>query len=594
MSGESELRRFFYLLGCLALVGAILYWARPVVIPLSIAALATFVLAPTVGRMERWGVPRVIACTGTLIGFMMILIAIGHFFVQQMSLLTADIPAYKAQISEKIGTLRQATADTGIINAIDFANDLGKNPAADESSPEKQNEAIATKIEIPVLAVMQSVAGTAAEILLNGALVFVLALLMLMRREDLRNRIIQMLGTGNRVTATRALDDASRRVSRFLFSQLLINLGFGTVIAIGLYFIGIPFPYVWGALAALLRYIPFLGGWISAAFPLLASLIMPSWAPFFLTAAFFVIAEILQAFLVEPLVFGHSIGVSGPGQVIAMLFWATMWGPVGLILSTPLTACICVIGHHFPGLRFFATLIGDGEIVEKPDAFYQRLLADDAVEASKLAEEFLKDHSVTALVDEMLIPALLAVRNDHRNGELSIEDRISITEAVREVYRDVAAPAEKDSEAPQADDEKPRTHVLVVEFPFNDEVDDLVIEMLKSAVPSEKALWSTIAIGDHPLEQISQRLDFEPTLIVISTTARKNLARIRGACRTVHRLFPNAELLVCCWCLDSPTAANSPRLKDAGESVVCATFMQAQQLIETAANVERQPEMTSV
>ncbi len=419
---------------------------------------------------------------------------------------------------------------------------------------------------------------------------------MLMRREDLRNRVIQLLGADNRVTATRALDDASRRVSRFLFSQLFINLSFGIVVAIGLYLIGIPYPYVWGGLSALLRYVPFLGGWISAIFPLLISLIMPTWTPFFLTAGFFVVAEILQAFLVEPLVFGHSIGVSGPGQVVAMLFWATMWGPVGLILSTPLTACICVMGHHFPGLRFFAILMGNGEAVDKPDAFYQRLLAGDSIEASTLAEEFLKDHlddAATALIDEMLIPALLAVRSDHRHGELSDQDRISITESVREVFQDVLVPPPKEVDTLPQTDEAIKTHVLVVDFPFNDDVDDLIIEMLKNTVSADKAIWSTVAIGDHPVEQISQRDDFEPTLVVISTSAKKNLARIRGAGRTVHKLFPNAQMLVCCWCLDSGTDASTLYLKDAGESSVCATFLQTQQLIETAANAERRSEVAA-
>lgn len=591
MAGESELRRIFYLLGSLALVGAIVYWARPVLIPVTFAVLTTFVLTPLVARMERWGVPRFLACTGALLAAAVVIAAIAHIFIQQMGELASEAPTYKTQITEKIGGLREAAAHSWVVGVFDFANDLGKTPAPEnEVSPAKKDEMIAAKVEIPVLTVMQTVAGTAAEILLNAVLVLVLALLMMMRREDLRNRLIQLLGADNRVAATRVLDDASRRVSRFLFFQLVVNLGFGTVVAIGLYFIGIPYPYIWGAWAALLRYVPFLGGWIAAAFPLLASMVMPSWTPFFLTMAFFIVIELLQANLVEPLVFGHSIGVSGPGQVVAMLFWATLWGPVGLIVSTPLTACLCVLGHHFPGLRFLATLMGDGDIVEKPEAFYQRLLAGDSVEGSKLAEDFLRDNSATALVDGMLIPALLEARNDHRVGDLTKEDRIAITEAVREIFEEVTAATAKEAEAPPAQSESPKTHILIVEFPFNDEIDGLVMDMLKSTVPADKAVWSSVAIGDHPLEQLAQRHDFEPTLIVISTTAKKNLPRIRGACRTVHKLYPEAEMLVCCWCLGPDDDGNRPRLKDAWESVVCSTFLNAQQLIETAATVERQHE----
>ncbi len=176
MTGESELRRTFYLLGCLALVGGILYWARPVMIPFTIAVLATFVLSPIVVRMERWGIPRLAASTGSLVGAMLVLIAIGSLFLQQIALLADEIPAYKTQIAEKIGTLRQATVDSGITGAIDFANNLGKKPAAENVAPAKQDETIATKIEIPVITVLQSLAGTASEILLNAVLVFVLAL----------------------------------------------------------------------------------------------------------------------------------------------------------------------------------------------------------------------------------------------------------------------------------------------------------------------------------------------------------------------------------------------------------------------------------
>lgn len=585
MAGESELRRTFHLLGSLALVGALLYWGRPVIIPVAIAVLATFILAPIAARLERLGVPRFLAATSILLVAAVLLVAIGYAFIQQVSNLGSEIPTYKTQISEKIGSLRNATGDFGVVGLIDFANDVSKNPATEELSP--KDDTIAAKIEIPVVAVVQSVAGTAVEILLNAVIVLILALLMLMRREDLRNRVIQLLGAANRVIATRALDDASKRVSRFLLFQLIINFGFGTAIAVGLFLIGIPYPYVWGALAALLRYIPFLGGWIAAAFPLLASLVMPTWMPFFLTAGFFLVMELLQAYLVEPLVFGHSIGVSGPGQVIAMLVWALLWGPVGLILSTPMTACLCVLGHHFPGLRFFSILMGDGEIVAKPEAFYQRLLAGDSAEASILAEGFLSDKSITAVADEMFVPALLAARSDHRNGELTKEELLSITDGVRDVFLDLVG-ANEDNQAPLEANRDRMTNILRMEFPFNDEIDDLVMEMLKSGVTSANVAWETEAIGDGILDQIPQREDYQPDLIIISTSAKKNLARIRGACKTVRKIFPDAVMLVCCWCLESEADANGLRLKEAGASVVCTSLFSAQTLIAAAA--ERAPQ----
>jgi predicted PurR-regulated permease PerM len=580
MAGESELRRTFFLLGSVIIIGALLYFARPVIILVTLAVLTTFILAPIVGRLERLGIPRLLASTIALVSVAVIVIAIGHILVQQLGFLASDIPAYKTQMTEKIADLRKAAHESWVADVADFVNNLNSPP--EKIDPEKKDDAIATRVEIPVLQVIQTVAGTAAELLISAVIVLILSLLMLLRREDLRNRVIRLLGTGNRVTATRALDDASRRVSRFLFFQLLINIGFGIVVTIGLYFIGIPYPYVWGALAAILRYVPFFGGWIAAAFPLLVSLILPTWWSFFVTAGFFLVIELLQANLVEPLVFGQSIGVSGPGQVIAMLVWTLLWGPVGLILATPLTACLCVLGHHFPGLRFLSTLMGDGEIVDKSEAFYQRLLAGDLIEASILAEQYIKETSLTQLIDDMLMPALLSARVDYRSEELSEEERATITEGVRDVFFDLIASHDKHP-APPRDDIRPG-HVMVIEFPFNDEMDDLAISMLKNLPFLSNIHWSSASLVNGNLDQ-SQSHDSVPDLIVISTSAKKNLGRIRGACVTVRKLFPEVGLLVCCWCVDSEAEAGAPRLQDAGASAVCTTFRLAQQVIETAAHL---------
>lgn len=581
MAAESELRRPFFLLGTLLAAGAILYWAKPVAITLTIAVLATFILAPIVSRLEGAGLPRIIACILTLVFATMIMAVIVNGFVQQMSSLADEFPAYKEGISAKYRELQEATADSWVGNIAKFAKESDNDAKAKTPAEEGESKAIHAKIDIPVLAVVQSAAGTAADILITGVIVIVLAFLLLMRREDLRNRLIHLLGSDNRISATRALDDASKRVSRFLFSQLAINVGFGIVVAIGLYFIGIPFPYVWGALAALLRYVPFVGGWIAAGFPLLASLVMPTWTPFLLTGIFFIIIEVVQSYIVEPLVFGHSIGVSAPGQVIAMVFWGSLWGPVGLILSTPLTACLCVLGLHFPGLRFVATMLGDGEIVARRDAFYQRLLAGDMVEAGTLAETFLKENSLAALIDEVFVPALLAARYDRRRGELSAEDLTGIVDAVREIYIDLISNTEASvAESPVAPVDEEKLQVLVVDFPFNDSIDHLVIAMVKSTADPAHETWSTVTIGDTSLTEANQDFDLRPDLVVVSTTATQNLGRIRGACRTVHKLFPDGKAVACCWGLDSETETELARLRGAGAEAVCTTVAQARELLK--------------
>ncbi|HZZ77916.1 MAG TPA: AI-2E family transporter, partial [Gemmataceae bacterium] len=525
------------------------------------------------------GLPRIPACIVTLVLAGTIIVIIVNGFVQQMGSLAEDIPTYKTEISGKLHDLQKASAHSWIGSLINTEKEAGKSEP-DASGVNSSDNTIHAKMEIPVLAIVQSAAGIAADILVTAVIVFVLAFLLLIRREDLRNRLIHVLGSDNRINATRALDDASKRVSRYLFFQLAINLGFGAVVAVGLALIGIPHALVWGALAAMLRYVPFVGGWIAAAFPLIASLVMPTWTPFVLTGVFFIVLELVQSYLVEPLVFGHSVGVSSPGQILAMLFWGTLWGPVGLILATPLTACLCVLGHHFPGFRFLATLMGDGEIVDKRDALYQRLLAGDTAEACTLAEAYLKENSLLALVDHMLIPALLSAQYDRRRGDLSSDDAATIAENVREIFVDVRSDVEAppaDTAAPQEDHEK--THVLVVEFPFNDDIDKLVMSMVKSATDPTRVSWSTIVIGDTTLDEADRTEQMHPALIIISTTGDQNLGRIRGACRTMHKMFPESRTVACCWGLESEREAEVARLRSAGAAAICTSIEHATQQI---------------
>jgi predicted PurR-regulated permease PerM len=584
---ESGLRQNFYFLGSMVFLTAVLYWGRPVLIPVTIAVLATFVLSPIVARLEGWGTPRFIACAIAVLGAAVLLVAIGYIFVLEANSLASKLPEYKIQVAEKITNLQQATSKSWVADVVDFANEIVNEVAGPEDGM-KARPAFAD-VEIRLMPIIQSIAGMALEILVNAVIVAVLALLILMRREDLRNRVIHSLGTDNLVSTTRLMDDASQRISRFLLFQLIINLGFGVVIAGGLYLIGIPYTYVWGALAALLRYIPFVGGWIAAAFPLLASLVMPHWTPFFLTGSLFVVAELLQANLVEPLVFGRSIGVSGAGQLVALLFWTCLWGPIDLILSTPLTACLCVMGRHFPVLGFFSNLLGEQETVEKPAAFYQRLLAGDLTEATNLAEEFVKTHPVEEIYDELFIPALLSAQSDLNAGELTKEDQLTIIEAIEEIFLDVAAPLEK-HHGPVGDRASGESSlVCVLRLPFNDAVDDVVVAMLKRATAPGQESWSLATFKNGQLDGLLPSKDTDPGVILLATSVSKNVPGLRGACKAVRELFPEAKVLVACWSLQNINGTVASRLKDAGAAAICANFLETRHFIDTEISAHLEP-----
>src|SRR5207249_1734467 len=235
------------------------------------------------------------------------------------------------------------------------------------------------------------------------------------------------------------------RISRFVFSQFVLNVAFGLVLAIGLFVIGIPYAFVWGSLAALLRYVPYLGPWIAASFPLLVSLaVMPGWTPFFLVVGFFVGLELIQSNVVEPLVFGHSIGVSGVALLIAALFWTWLWGPIGLILSTPLTLCLVILGRHVQRLEFLDVILGDRPALTPVENFYQRMLANDPDEALDQAELLLKERSLTAYYDEIALKGLQLAANDAQRGVLNADQLERIKNGMRELVRDLADHDDRD------------------------------------------------------------------------------------------------------------------------------------------------------
>jgi predicted PurR-regulated permease PerM len=231
-------------------------------------------------------------------------------------------------------------------------------------------------------------------------IIFVVAIFVLLQREDLRDRLIRLAGAGDLHSATVALDDGGRRLSRYFLTQFAINTSFGCIIGVGLYFIGVPHPALWGILSALLRFVPYIGSFLSALFPIaLAAAVEPGWSMMIWTIVLYVVVETLAGQAVEPLLYGHSTGLSPVAVVVAAIFWSWLWGPIGLVLSTPLTLCLVVLGRHVKRLEFLEVLLGDRPALTPVESFYQRVLAGDADETREHAETLLKEHSLSTYYD---------------------------------------------------------------------------------------------------------------------------------------------------------------------------------------------------
>ena len=436
---------------------AMLYLARDLFIPLALAALLTFLLSPLVTRIERW-LGRIAAVL--LIGAMIFAAtgAAGWVLTRQLVDLATKLPDYKENIQTKLRSIKVPTG--GVFTKFsETFEELKKDlPGAETPAQAAKPAAEAPKTPVlppnaaPAAASVQAVETSKVNPMLlvqyliapllgplgKAALVLLLVIFMLLRREDLRRRLIRLIGKGRISAATHAMDDAGSRVFRYLLMQLVVNVSYGIPVAIGLYFIGVPNAVLWGAFAAVLRFIPYIGPWIAAAIPVALSLaVSPSWMMPLLTIGLFVVLELLSNNVMEPWLYGSSTGVTPIALIVAAVFWTWLWGPVGLILSTPLTVCLVVMGRHVPRLSFLSVLLSDEEALTPAEDCYHRLLTVGEQDELEFVEAYLKANSLTALYDSVFIPVIIATETDHRLELLDDQQRLLIEQSLRDIIEDL-------------------------------------------------------------------------------------------------------------------------------------------------------------
>ena len=370
------------------IVVAVLFLAREVLIPVALAVLLSFVLAPAVRRLEEWRLPRAGAIVIVLLAAVGIVFGLGSVVGREASKLADDLPRYQDTMRAKVALVRRATDNVGNIGrAMDVLADLGRDlgrPKVDVTAPPK---VVAETLPMPVEIRERARNGPEQLLALVGpllgplgtlGLVLIFAAFILAQREDLRNRLIRLAGTQDLQRTTAAIDDAGRRLSRLFLTQLGVNAAYGAVIGVGLALIGVPSPALWGVLAGVLRYVPYIGAFLGAAPPLvIAAIVDPGWSMLFVTAALIIIVEPIIGHVIEPMIYGHSTGLSSVAVVLAATFWAFLWGPIGLILAVPLTVCLVVIGRHVERLAFLDVMLGDQPALAPAELFYQRMLAGD-------------------------------------------------------------------------------------------------------------------------------------------------------------------------------------------------------------------------
>jgi predicted PurR-regulated permease PerM len=449
-----------------ALIVSALYFAREILVPVALAVLFSFVLAPFVIRLQSWRVPRTLSVMiAVFIGFS-IMFSLGGLMVSQANRLAEELPGYQQTLREKIqnlrgiaiggsGTLERASK---VLRELDteLQNPSAGRTAIDGLRRQPLDKPIPVEIRQPdpgTLTTLVAIIQPLIQPLTTTGIVLIFVIFILLQRQDLRNRFIRLAGSHDMQRTTAALDDAGQRLSRLFLNQIVVNASFGLLIGIGLQLIGVPSAPLWGLVATILRFVPYVGSPISAVFPLiLAAAVGSGWGMLVMTAALFGTLQLIAGQVVEPLVYGRSSGLSPIAIVISASFWTWLWGPIGLVLATPLTVCLVVIGRHVDRLRFLDVLLGNKPALTPPQLVYQRMLAGDPVEASQQAQTYLKDASLEDYYDTILLPGLRLAEADARLGRLDPDRVDRILATVTEVVDDLDSHEDRaPSQTPTAD-----------------------------------------------------------------------------------------------------------------------------------------------
>jgi predicted PurR-regulated permease PerM len=557
---------YFFTLASIAIIVAILYFAQSVLIPLALATLFAFLLAPFATKAERWGFNRISATLIVVLVALAVVASLGWTMERQFTAVAGRLPEYRQSIETKFqGFMRSGRFVEKVRDEIqrsvkDISNASASAPqAAEPAPPVATNDSpwpvrVVPEPESPITLAIKYLGAIFAPLLTAG-IVFVFVIFILLRREDLRERMIQLLGEGHLSTTTEVLDEAARRVSRFLVAQSVINLSFGALVAWGIWVIGqtlgdgqseVRTALLAGTLCAALRFVPYVGVWIGAALPLgIAFATFPGNGVFFCTLAMFVGLEFIVGQFVEPRVLGGSTGLSPIAVLAAALFWTWLWGPIGLLLSTPLTVLLVLMGKYVPQLAFLDVLLGDKPTLDPPMRIYQRLIAGDDANAMDIAEEYLKEMPLEKVYDEILLPALATAQRDWHHGRLNDEQHDFARLTMREIVDTLAAQAAK---RPSPDANLPHgseLHVLCL--PARDESDEIVGLMLQHLLEPRGyrvTVLSAASLASEMMDLIERQ---NADAVVISALPPQAAAHARYLLKRLLSRHPDLTVVLGLW-----------------------------------------------
>lgn len=601
------------------IVIAALYFGRDILVPLAMAVLLSFMLAPVVAWLERLRVPRIPAVVGAVAMAFIVISGFGALIAGQVTQLAQEVPSYQTNLQEKIKAIKFMGGPDGLIGRTwEMLQELGKEVArdaepegtdvkspavADEEEPPKPmpvqiEERPATPFEI-----VRVVIGPLVQPLATAGIIIVFVIFVLLQRRDIRDRFIRLAGARDLMRTTQALEDAGKRVARYLLMQLIVNVTYGVPIGIGLWLIGVPYPLLWGMLAIVLRFVPYIGPVLAAALPIALSIaVAPGWSMLLWTAALFIVLELISNNIVEPWLYGSQTGLSPISIILAAIVWTWLWGPMGLLLSTPLTVCLVVLGRHVPQFAFLNVLLGSEAALTPEESLHQRLLAADADEATELADVFLKDQSLEAFYQNTAIPTLVTIERDRAAGLLDDRRQQMVAKGMFTVIENLLDHEDVDvvpaggaaveigaasKELTEPADVRPESgERAVLCLGGRGSLDDVASAILVQLL-GRRGIGAQCLTSDDTLPEKLARLDLAGVRIVfVSYMNDDSITHAKYLIRRLRRRSPAMKVMVGFWSMTSDQLAQRKVLEKIRADLVTVSLSEALDQITSAAATE--------
>jgi predicted PurR-regulated permease PerM len=581
---------------------ALLYFGREIFVPVALSFVLSFILTPLVSWLQRLHIRRVLAVL-IVMGLCFAMTIVGGWKIaSQLVEITSHLSDYRENVERKIEALRSHN-NAPIVQATNTVQELNKqlsgSPEDSKNKPAGSRRPIAVQVTTPSANFFQqlrSLFGPLAGSIETAGLVIIFMTFMLINWEDLRNRVIRLGGEGRLSVVTQAMEEASQGLSRYLLLQFLVNSCYGGIFGTCLYLVGVPHALLWGVLATSLRFVPYIGVWIACAFPFAMSVaVFPGWKHAWLVFGIFAALELITANALEPWLYGSHAGITPFAILVAAVFWATLWGPVGLILSVPLTLCLILVGRYIPRMSFLEVLLGDAPPLKPEEHYYQRLLAMDQDEATNLAESYLQGKTLQQVYESLLIPALRLAEEDRHTEVIGDHVADFIAQSTRELIEDLGERQDRETKASGVEkylDNPNLSQTSIVCVPARDQADELVGMMLaqllqKARVNNVRAL--PIDTVENMLNQVEEG---RFAIVCVSALPPFAVGQARSLCKRLRGRFKNIAVVVGLWGFAGGVPKAQDRIGAACTDCVCTNFSEAffhiQKLAEPAGSSEEQ------